>query len=105
MGLSVSEQETTISFYRDSDECFIFTSDSTMMTRLDKLAKNADSSDWKCIQEMKLQGSDEVIGKKYVTNKGLISFRQKKTERTMTDEQRQAAAERLKAARKEKQQV
>ena len=98
----MAEQETTISFYRDSNECFIYTSDSTMITKLDKLVKNSGADEWKCTEEIKLQGSDEVVAKKYMTNKAFISYRQKKTERNMTDEQRLAAAERLSAARKNK---
>ncbi len=37
MGLQITEQETTVNIYRDSDTIRIYTSDTTMMTKLDKL--------------------------------------------------------------------
>lgn len=37
--VSISEQETNILFMRDKDYAEIYTSDSTQMTRLDKLCK------------------------------------------------------------------
>lgn len=39
MSVAVAEQETVICISRDSEECTVYTSDSTMMTKLDKLAK------------------------------------------------------------------
>ena len=40
MGLNVFEQETSVSFTRDSDICTVYTSDSTIMTKLVKLVEN-----------------------------------------------------------------
>lgn len=94
MGIPVTEQETVIQFSRDSDEASVWTSDSTMITKLDKLV---DYKNWYRVKTEKIDS--EVIAKEYKTNKRLISFRAKKTERTMTDEQRQALSERLKATR------
>ena len=39
MSVPVNEQETTISFMRNSDKAIIYTSDKTMLTKLHKLAK------------------------------------------------------------------
>lgn len=94
MGIPVTEQETIIQFSRDSDEASVWTSDSTMMTKLDKLV---DYKNWYRVKTEKVDS--EVIAKEYKTNKHLISFRAKKTERVMTDGQRQALSERLKATR------
>ena len=94
MGLASQEQETTINFFRDSDICTIFTSDSTVMTKLDKLAANPDAPHWNLKEEHKLQNGD-VVGKTYETKKRLISFRADITTREFTSEQREAAAARL----------
>lgn len=103
MGLSISEQETTVSFMRDSDICTVYTSDTTVMTKLDKLAESEKSPHWKVKDEHRLQNG-ELIGKTYETHKRLISFRADITIREMTDEQREAAAERMKEWRDKKRQ-
>lgn len=92
MGVSLEEQETVIQFTRDSKECNIYTSDSTMMTKLDKLCK--DSPDYyKLLKEETTSG--EVVGKLYkLSDKKMISFRSKKTTLELTDEQREKLRER-----------
>lgn len=94
MGLAVFEQETSISFMRDSDTCTVYTSDSTVMTRLDKLAENPKAPHWKLKEEHR-SGNGDIVGKTYETHKRLISFRADITTRDLTDEQREAAAERF----------
>ena len=74
MGLNISEQETSVSFTRDSDICTVYTSDSTVMTKLDKLAESDKSPHWKLKEEHRLLNG-ELIGKTYETHKRLISFR------------------------------
>lgn len=101
MGAIVAEQETQVSFMRDSDVCQVYTTDPTVMTKLDKLAKSADAPEWKLVKEHKdIHG--ELVGKTYETNKRLISFRANRIARELTEEQREAAAERLKAWREKK---
>lgn len=94
MGLSISEQETTIGFMRDSDTCTVYTSDSTIMTKLDKLAESETAPHWKLKEEHKTTDG-ELVGKTYETNKRLISFRANIIAREMTEEQKEAAAERM----------
>lgn len=101
MGLSIAEQETTVNFMRDSDICTVYTSDSTVMTKLDKLAESEKAPIWKLKEEHKLQ-SGELIGKTYETHKRLVSFRADIVTREMTEEQKKAAAERMRAWREEK---
>lgn len=100
MGLSIQEQETTVNFFRDSDLCTVYTSDSTVMTKLDKLV-DSDASPWKLKEEYRLQNG-ELIGKTYETHKKLISFRKNITIRDLTEEQKKAAAERMKIGRDKK---
>lgn len=84
--VSIEEQETHVSYMRNESFAKVYTSDSTQMTRFDKLCKtNPDM--YKLIE-------DTGRGKSYlISDKGLISFRAKKRE--MTEEQKQIAAERM----------
>lgn len=85
--VSISEQETSILYMRDEDFATIYTSDTTQMTRLDKLCKNNP--------DMYSLIADTGRGKTYkVADKGLISFRAKKRE--MSDEAKEAASQRFK---------
>lgn len=95
MGLPVYEQETTVNFYRDSDICTVYTSDSTVMTKLDKLAENPKAPHWKLKEEHRSQSGD-LVGKTYETHKRLISFRADISTRELTEEQKEAASERMK---------
>lgn len=93
MGLTLREQETTITFYRDSDVCKVYTSDSTVMTKLDKLAKKAKAPCWKLKEEHRLQ-SGELAGKTYETHKDLITFRS--DFKKVSEQQRELLSERAK---------
>lgn len=95
MSVSIEEQEICINAMRDEKFATIYASDSTYITKLDKLCK--ESPDMYSLIE------DTGRGKKYLLkNKTLISFRAKKTTRVMTDEQKKASAERLRKARENK---
>lgn len=84
--VSISEQEVHINFMRDEDFATIYTSDTTYMTKLDKLCNTSP--------DMYSLISDTGRGKTYrVEDKTLISFRAKKRE--LTDEQKIAAGERI----------
>ncbi len=95
MGVPPNEQETVIGFDRYDDMAEIYTSDTTMMHKFDKYVKS--SPDWELTNTYYLDG--EIVGKIYKIPRKLVSFRSKTTKRTMTEEQRKAAAERLKKAR------
>lgn len=103
MGLPVFEQETTVNFYRNSDICTVYTSDSTVMTKLDKLAENPKAPHWKLTKEHRSQSGD-LVGKTYETHKRLISFRADISTRELTEEQKEAAAERMKEWQEKKRQ-
>lgn len=99
MGLSVEEQETSISYMRDNDKCRVYTSDTTVMTKLDKLAEGEDCPLWKLVEEHRLRDGT-LVAKTYETNKNLISFRKGFSTRNLTDEQRQNRSERMKEYQK-----
>lgn len=102
MGLSISEQETSVSFTRDSDICIVYTSDSTIMTKLDKLAESEKAPYWKLKEEHRLLNG-ELIGKTYETHKRLISFRSNVSSRELSEEQKEAASERFRKMWKDRQ--
>ena len=93
-----NEQETTISFYRDGKLVDVWTSDTTVMTKFDRKCVESPE-DYKCIEVGKsLDGT--LTNKRYtISNKKLVSFRNRNAKREMTDEQRAKAAERLRQAR------
>lgn len=70
MNIPVYEQETVIQISRDSDKMKIWTSDLTMMTRLDKLCEK--SARWTCTSEGKIDG--DVVNKEYIADKALLSL-------------------------------
>lgn len=90
--LPTDEQETNINFLRNEDVAEVYTSDSTTITKLDKAV---EAGTWKLKQNHYLRATGELIGKTYEAPKEFISFRTRK--RTMSDEQRQALSERMKA--------
>lgn len=85
--VAVAEQETSINYMRDEEHAIVYTSDTTQMTRLDKLCK-ANPDMYSLI-------ADTGRGKTYkVADKSLISFRAKKRE--MSEEAKEAASQRFK---------
>lgn len=99
MGLMIEEQETHINFNRGDERAVIYTSDTTMMTKLDKLVR-AENTEWKLEEVAKLPGG-ELIGKTYSCPVSFISFRSKRVTRQYTEEQRKAMAENLARNRKQ----
>ena len=101
MRVANEEQETVINFPRREDYAIVWTSDTTVMTKLDGLCKKSD--EYILVETGRSKLGGEVISKTYkVKDKSLISFRAKKMEREakpMTVEQRLAMIERLKKAR------
>lgn len=94
-----SEQETTISFSRDGDAVDIWTSDTTVMTKLDRLCESS-SNDYKCTETSKsIDGL--LANKKYtIKRKRLLSFRSGVHKRQITEERRAELAERMRSVGK-----
>ena len=85
--LPIAEQEVHVSWMRDENFAKIYASDSTTITRLDNLCKTAPDM-YKLVNETS-------VSKSYICmDKTLISFRSKKRE--LTEEQKEAAGERMK---------
>lgn len=92
MSIPTNEQETVIQISRDGDVATIYTSDSTMMTKMRKI--------YPCHRQHVNRG--EVVAEEYRVPKPLISFRKKRVKRTLTAEQKEAMKKNLKAARAKK---
>ena len=104
MRVAHEEQETVINFPRRENYAIVWTSDTTVMTKLDGLCEKSEQ--YVLVETGRSKLGGEVISKTYkVKDKSLISFRAKKMEREarpMTDEQRLAMIERLEKARQAK---
>lgn len=83
------EQETIITKGALDDEWHIYTSDSVMITKFDKLVET--SPEWRCINKTTCQG--EICAKDYRCSGNLVSFRSKTVKKT--EEQKQKSAEAL----------
>lgn len=96
ISLALNEQETTISFSRDSKEVSIWTNDRTVITKLDKMVEK--SSHYTLKETGYIKGL--IADKEYILDdKSLLSFRADKMTRNMTEEQKQEAVERLRLYR------
>lgn len=94
MGLSIEEQETHINFMRGDNRAKIYTSDTTMMTKLNKLVE-LENTEWKLEYEEHLKRTGELIGKCYSCPVSFLTFRKKVISREYTDEQREQIGKRL----------
>ena len=96
--VSCFEQETVINYQRDDQSATIWTSDSTTMTKLDRLCK--ESPEFYSLNKVEKDREGNVVGKFYkLTDKKMVSFRGKKVSRVLTEEQKAAMRERLSKTR------
>ena len=100
MSILQYEKETHISMGATSDKMRIFTTEKHIMRKLDRYVEN--SEDWTVVEIGKVK--NEVVSKIYEAPRKLLLMRERKLTRVMTDEQKAAAAQRLKAARDKKNQ-
>ena len=96
-GVSADEQETTINFSRTDKEAELYTNDNTVLTKIKNMFNN-DDCEWKLKNVVKDKNGN-VVGVFFIVPKKLISLRAKTMKSGLTDEQKRAAAERLKKSR------
>lgn len=72
--LSLSEQETHISFTRDSDTANVYTSDRLEMAKLDKLARTFPNHYKIVWVDSQILGDGQPMGKKYTVPKRYIRY-------------------------------
>ena len=92
MGIPTSEQETVVQYDRNGETMTVYTTDSTQITRLDKIYQRH--------KEHKQAG--EVVAVEYVVDKNLLSYRSKRVKPVLSDEQRAAARARLQTMREKR---
>ena len=96
MSISVNEQETTINFSRDRKECEIWTSDTTVMTKLDKLCEESPKN-YRLDAIGEIDG--ETVDKCYIiSDKRLISFRRDRV--VLSDAAKEERAKRMREYRR-----
>lgn len=100
MNIPVNEQETVVNFTRDSNEARIYTTDTTVLTKLHKLISR-NSKDWKLVSQDRDSVDHDVIAETYSCPKNLISFRTAKQNRVLTDEQREELSARMRRLREQ----
>ena len=93
--IPANEQETTISFTRDGNCCSVWTSDTTVMTKLDKLCESAP--ELYILANVGVVDGNIVDKEYFITDKKMLSFRSAK--RVLTEEQKKKLADRLNKAK------
>lgn len=94
MALQIEEQETHINFMRGDERAKIYTSDTTMMTKFNKLVEIA-GKDWMVEEVARLPRTGEIIGITYSCPVSFVSYRSKDRTGNMSEEQRQQSRERM----------
>lgn len=100
INITLEEQETTINFSRTQDAVDVWTSDKTVMTKLDKLCISAPDF-YKLIAEHRAQDDvGAITSKEYrISDKRMLSFRSMKRTYNLTEEQKRKRAEQLNGAK------
>lgn len=86
------EQETIIRWCRDEDKATIYTSDTTTMTKLDRLVEASD--EWTLVR-ISYFPDKTIADQTYECPKKFISFRSKRGTKNLTEEQRGRLIENL----------
>lgn len=96
MALINEEQETIITIDKLSKTAKIYTTDTNMMRRLDKIIEDKENDEWKLNDINYERGTKDVTSKEYEVPKEFIGFRKKRLTRELTDEQRKELRLRIK---------
>ena len=92
MRTPADEREVIVRFYTDEQTATVYTSDYNYMRKFDRLVEeNPDV--WKFVRQETCQGN--VVGKTYECPKKMITFRSKIIKSSMTEEQKEAARQRI----------
>ena len=98
MGNSLDEMETTISFSRTGAHAEVWTCDTTMYTRFDKLCKESPAM-YTCTEEARNRHGD-LLSKTYrIADKSMLTFRTKKKSFALTEEEKAERAKRFEKVR------
>lgn len=92
MAISRLEQETIITYNAEEKEAHIYTADPVVLRKL------SSNSEYQLVKEYVNGG--RVIAKDFTFDKKLLTLRSKRVKREFSEEERAAAAERLRVANK-----
>lgn len=98
MNIPIEEQETIVNFRRNDTEAEIYTSDSTVLTKLRTLARKNPKT-WVSVEKIRDSKDHDIVAERFHCPKKLISFRSTITVRKYTEEQKRELAERMKRIR------
>ena len=91
--ISLIDQETVIEFSRTEESMTVYTTDSTIMARLDRCCKEAPDN-YELINVGMING--RVVDKAYqIRDKGLLTFRLHRVKRDYSEEEKQKFIERM----------
>ena len=101
VGTPPSEQETIVTFERESDRAIIETTDPTVFTKLKKRLASEENDDWRLegVSRPSEAAPFRVSSVCFSCPKKFVSFKFKSSSKTLTEEQRKVMSERLKKAR------
>lgn len=104
VGTPPSEQETIVTFERGSDRAIIETTDPTVLTKLKKRLMSEENDGWRLesVSRPSEAAAFRISSVCLSCPKKFVSFKFKSSSKTLTDEQRKVASERLKKARETK---
>lgn len=104
VGTPPSEQETIVTFERGSDRAIIETTDPTVLTKLKKRLMSEENDGWRLesVSRPSEAAAFRISSVCFSCPKKFVSFKFKSSSKTLTDEQRKVASERLKKARETK---
>ena len=104
VGTPPSEQETIVTFERESDRAIIETTDPTVFTKLKKRLTSEENDDWRLegVSRPSEAAPFRVSSVCFSCPKKFVSFKFKSSSKTLTEEQRKVVSERLKKARETK---
>ena len=101
MSVALREQETSVNFLREENFMIIYTSDTTMMTKLNRLV--SESPEYTVVEDI-FDREHNLVARKYKAPKKLLTFRSKFIPvREMTEEEKRERAKGLLAYRLAKQ--
>jgi hypothetical protein len=96
MNVQLADQETVINFSREKPTVSVWTSDRTVMTKMDKLV---EASTMYTCEEVAKDKDGDIISKTYlIADKKMLSFRKNRV--TISEERRRALGEQLSRNRK-----
>lgn len=97
-GYSADEQETTITFSRVGDECILYTSDNTVLTKMKGMM--AKSGQYRVNKVLRAADTGAVTGYEFTFPKKFLSFR---AGLELSAEEKASRAERMRALKAKQQ--